>query len=255
MTASFTTEGLQTLFLYPFKDPRWKQKLLVGSIFTFLSFIVPIIPFLFVYGYGAQIMRRIIVDGEPPSLPEWEDVVSLAKTGLKVFGAVVVYLFPFFILFVLGYVAFVVPQVALGIAEEKHRHISTGLESLLVVGMLGGFGCFGLGILGALVVGIILPPAVAHVVATDSFLAAFKISGWWPIFRANLGGFIVSYIVLLGLSFASTFAFQILYFTVVLCCLLPFVLSFFNTYLTLIAGVLFAQAYRGGVQNLSSPPH
>src|SRR5688572_10952996 len=118
MNSSFTLEGLQAVLLFPFKDPRWKQKLLIGSLFTLLSFIL-VIPLIFVYGYGARIMRRIITQGEPPALPEWEDASGLLTLGLKTFGAVMVYLGPCLFLFTIGYAFVFIPQFALGMADTR----------------------------------------------------------------------------------------------------------------------------------------
>jgi hypothetical protein len=106
----------------------------------------------------------------------------------------------------------------------------------------------GIGMLFGLIVSLIIPVAIGHVIATDEFAAAFRFREWWPIFRANLAGFLVSYALLIGFSIVLGFVFQILYLTIIFCCLYPFVLAPLTMYITIIWSVLFARAYRDGVQ-------
>ena len=67
MSQSFTTQDLQDVFTFPFQDSRWKEKILVGSLFAFLSIllsptiILPLIPGFFLYGYFARVLRTVIV--------------------------------------------------------------------------------------------------------------------------------------------------------------------------------------------------
>ena len=81
MSQSFSSEDLKQLFAFPFQDPRWQNKFLIGSLVVFAGFIIPLIPFFFVYGYMAQIMRRIIVEKGEPFLPEWDDWGKLFVDG------------------------------------------------------------------------------------------------------------------------------------------------------------------------------
>ena len=94
-----------------------------------------------------------------------------------------------------------------------------------------------------------IPPALSHVVARNQFSAAFRVKEWWPIFKANLGGYLISYILLMGTTFLLTFAFQMLYMTLVLCCTIPFVMSLISVYIGIFMGAIFGQAYRVGLQN------
>jgi hypothetical protein len=51
---------------------------------------------------------------------------------------------------------------------------------------------------------------------------------------------------------ALGFVLQILYVTVILCCLAPFVMAFMTLYAMIIGSVLFAEAYRTGVEKLAA---
>jgi hypothetical protein len=99
MTNSFTSDELLALAKFPFTDPRWKNKFLIGGLLSLAGYAIPVLPLLFVYGYCAQIMRRIIVENEAPYLPEWEDWGKFLQDGLKLFGVGLVYSLPGLIFF------------------------------------------------------------------------------------------------------------------------------------------------------------
>jgi hypothetical protein len=98
---------------------------------------------------------------------------------------------------------------------------------------------------------VILPVAAGHMIATHDFGAAFRVREWWPIFKANLAGFLIAYALLFGVAMALNLAMQVLYFTIILCCLVPFIMVGATMYLIVIGSVLFGQAYRIGVENLA----
>lgn len=250
MTTYTSTQQLQDVIAFPFKDADWFKKLAVGSLLVLANFLLPILPLFLVYGYLMRVMRRIIVEAEQPTLPEWNDWGSLFFDGLRLAGAGLVYSLPALILFFLGYLtaflpAFLAPWLE-GVAESS----SAATALLPIVGMMLGFGGMGLGILLGLAVGLIVPAALGHLVAKDRFSAAFEIGDWWPVFRANFTGFLLAFVLLMGLTMIGSFIFQILYFTIILCCLLPLVLSAFSMYLSLIASTLFAGAYYDGLHRL-----
>ena len=108
-------------------------------------------------------------------------------------------------------------------------------------------GTFGVGMLLMLAVSLILPVTVSHAVATDEFSAAFRVREWWDIFKANIAGFLIAYVILAGMWIALTLVLQIFYITIVLCCLVPFIMIFAYLYMMIIGSVMFGQAYRDGV--------
>jgi len=144
--------------------------------------------------------------------------------------------------------------IGAGAASESMPRDSAPLTALVpLVGMVSWLGGFGLGMVLMLIGLAFLPVAVGHVIATDQFSAAFRVREWWPIFRANLSGYVITYVLMFGFWMVLSFAIQILYFTIIFCCLLPFVMAFIMMYFMIIASILFAQAYRVGVQKLALP--
>ena len=254
MTTSFTSDNLQALAMFPFSDPRWKSKFLIGGLLSLAGYIIPFVPLIFVYGYCAQIMRRIIVEKGEPFLPEWDDWGKFFQDGVKLFGAGLIYSLPGLILFCGGYGLFFATAIGSGVASEAASADSSPLISLIpLLGFAGWFGGFGLGMLLMLVGMVILPVAAGHVIATDQFAAAFRLREWWPIFQANLSGYVITYVLLFGFWMVLNFAVQILSLTIIFCCLLPFVMGFVMMYTLIIASVLFGQAYQLGAAKLASP--
>src|ERR1035437_6936506 len=96
MSETVTISSLKVLFHFPFQGPKWQNNFLVGSVLTFGSFIIPIIPLIFVAGYSVQIMRQAI-QGEKPEMPEWNDWGKLASDGLRMLGVGLIFLLPGFV--------------------------------------------------------------------------------------------------------------------------------------------------------------
>jgi hypothetical protein len=250
MSQSFTSSDLQRLLGFPFRDPRWKTKWLIAGALMLAGMIIPIVPTLFLYGYFAEVMRRVIAGGQEPSLPEWDDWSQKLLDGLRLAGAGLVYCLPLILLFLVGmglYIGLsIVPLLVAG-AEASSPEVALAPLVGSGVWML----VMGVAMILGLVTGAILPGPIAHTVAKGEFAAALRFREWWPIFRANLGGFLLAYVLLMGVGMVLSLVTQVLYLTIVLCILAPFVLAVTSVYLLLIAGVLFGQAYRTGVEKVA----
>lgn len=258
-TQSFTTDNLKALLAFPFQDDNWKTKFLVGSLIVLAGFVIPLLPFFFLYGYMMQIMQRIIVEKGKPHLPAWDDWGKLFIDGLKLLGAAMIYMLPVILLFMVGFFIMFLPMLGIPIAavggEENPEVAGAAFGILTVVSMMGYFLLFGIGMILALAIGVVLPAVLGHVVATDDFGAAFRFKEWWAIFRANLGGFLLAYLILIMVSMVVNSVLTLLYCTVVLCCIVPFLTAPVTFYLAAIAGALFGQAYKDGVQTLAGQPN
>ncbi len=252
MTTSFTSDDLQALVKFPFQDPNWKTKIGIGSLIMLAGFFIPIVPIFFLYGYCALIMRNIIVDRKEPFLPEWDDWGKLFLDGLKIFGIVIIYSLPFMLLMVMGYTVFFATAMIPAVTYNPDTGSNPGAV-FPAIGMVIFMGSLGIGMLLMLAISLVMPAAVTHAIATDEFSAAFRMREWWNILTANIGGFLIAYVVLAGFWIALSVVTQILYFTIVLCCLVPFVMVIAYIYLMVIGSVMFGQAYRDGVDKLNTP--
>ncbi|MCJ7717610.1 MAG: DUF4013 domain-containing protein [Anaerolineales bacterium] len=239
------TADISQVLAFPFKEKAWVKKLAIASLLIFISFI-PVIPMVLFLGYLAEIIRRIAVEGESPSLPEWEDLSAYFQDGFRLFGAGALYLIPSTVLLVVGYASMFIPIV---IMEAGGMSDGEGMI-LMIMGYLAGFGLMGIGAVFSMVTGGVLPIAGSHVVVNSEFSAAFKLGEIWNIFKANWSGFLIVYLIIIGGSVVLYYGSYIFVATVILCCLYPFVLSFMATYLALVGSVLVAEAYRVGMDNL-----
>jgi hypothetical protein len=103
----------------------------------------------------------------------------------------------------------------------------------------------------SLALGIIVPTAELHTIAHNDFAAGFRIREWQPIFRANWSGFVLAYLVSMVAGFVLTFIVQVATITIVLICVLPFIMPAITFYITLVMYTAFAQAYKDGKDRLA----
>ncbi len=254
-TSTVSFEEVKKAVFFPFYGKKWGLKILIGSALTFASFIIPIIPLLPVFGYFGQIMKGIIVQEQDPEMPAWTDWGTLFLDGLKLFGAMIIYLLPALIFIVGGYILFMALDFSLVFSAQAMSHTYYNPSALPMIasgiGMFLGLAALMFGI--ALAVGtiIILPPALGNMQAKGKFEAAFQFREWWPVLKANLTGFILAVILAMGLFYLLYMLAIVLYATIVLCFLLPFAI----TAILFISGAtgfsVYAVAYRDGVRKIA----
>jgi len=246
MTESINTDYLKKVFTFPFQDPKWTEKFLIGSLLFLSSFLI--LPLFVVYGYSVELMRMAI-EGKELALPEWDQWEKKFSDGIKILVVGLIYALPLILFFIVGYLLIIFG----GFGTEL---IDFGEDSSpfwvlpSILGTFGGIALFGLGTILTLIVGVFMPAMMGHVIAKDDISAAFHFKEWWQIFKANLAGFIISYLLIFGLFTALYVITQILSITVIFCCLLPFLYIPITFYIMVTTSVLFGQAYREGVQNL-----
>ncbi len=111
-------------------------------------------------------------------LPEWDNWGELLIDGVKAWVIGVIYALPIIIVSVcLG--------PAIGIAAEKAQEVSSLFSSLL--------GCFNL--LWGIVMGLLLPAAIALFVAEDEFSAAFRFGDVFSLVRDNFGTYLIVLVI------------------------------------------------------------
>ena len=254
MASKVTLDEVKKAVFFPFQGKNWGIKILVGSVLLFISgFIVPIIP---VFGYFAQIMKRIIVQGEDPEMPEWDDWGAFFLDGIKLFGAMLIYLLPAILLIVGGYLLFFVLDFAFVFMAPAYSQSSTDMfpSAMLgsFLGMFGGIAVFMLGFVLAFITILVIPPALGNMIAKGDFGAAFRVKEWWPILKANLSGYILAVAIALGLFYLLYMLSFLFYITVVLCFVLPVALAFTFFITGTIGFSIYSVAYRDGVRKLAA---
>jgi hypothetical protein len=249
MTKSLTSENLHEVFSYPFQDPKWLEKFLVGSLLFLASILF--LPTFLLYGYLAEVMRMAI-EGKELALPAWDNWEKKFTDGAKLFIVGLIASSPFIILFILGYLFMFAGVVGTDLVDFSSDVTSPFWAILPMLGSFGGLALFGLSTILGLIVGLLVSVIIAHVVATDDLSAAFRIKEWWEIFKANTSGFIITYLLVFGLMTAVNIVSQILYMTIIGCCIVPFLLFPAMFYIMIMISVLFGQAYKEGVLNLQT---
>lgn len=244
MSETLTSENLREVLSYPFRDPKWLEKFLIGSLLFLVSFLV--LPLLLIYGYFAEMLRNAI-EGKELSLPEWDEWEKKFTEGARLSLIGLISMLPLAIFFIFVFVFLFAGVLGIEFIDYSNDALWT-ITSML--GTIGGIVLFGLGFIFTLIMGLITPAMICHVVAEDDFSAAFRFREWWSIFRANLSGFAITYLIVVGLFFILNFVNQILSMTIILCCLLPFIMIPATFYIMTATSVLFGQAYREGIQNL-----
>ena len=256
MTSTVSLEGIKKAVFFPFRGKKWGIKVLIGSALMFGNAIIPIVLAIPLFGYFSRIMQRIIVQDEDPELPEWQDWGALFTDGFKLGGAVLIFLLPAFILMVGGYLLFLLLDFSLVASSAALAHGSSNpFPPSMVVSMVGMFGGLGVAMLGIVLMYITLifvPPALGNLIAKNEFKAAFRFREWWPVFRANLSGYVVALALALGLFTLMYILAFALYATVVLCFLLPFAFCFIFFVFGTVSFSLFAIAYRDGARKLAA---
>lgn len=237
--------NIQETLLFPVKDEEARKQFLLACLAVLAGYIIPILPFLILTGYCARIMRQIIDERKSPSMPEWQasDWSEMFADGFRLYGAQLVLMLPLLLLMGCGFLSMMGGSITMSIAldERANELVSIGLLFFLV-----GIGFMMLFSLLSLPYGIILTAIGPHVVAKRSFEAAFQFKDWWKIFRKGIGQFLLSYAVILVLSFIFVFVIQFAMITIVLMCIVPLIMIPYTAYLSLIANTLYAQAYVAG---------
>ena len=262
MASEVSLQGMKKAVFFPFRGKNSTDKILIGAAIYFANFIIPLIPFILLLDYFGQIMKRIIVLDLDPQMPEWNDWGTFFIDGLRIFGALVIYTLPGVLVMIFGYFlifgtsfvmsflgSFFTLAFSNGNAPSPLPIFFTTLTS--IVGSLAGFLIIWIGLIISLISGVFYQPAMGHLIARGDFGAAFRFKEWWPVFKANLGGYLLTTIFALGFVIFLSFFIQFLYLTVVLCILLPFVISILGFIIESAVYSLYAIAYRDGVRQLT----
>jgi len=243
MTHDFSQEVLG----FPFKDPQWSTKLLIGAALLLAGYFIPILPILVLVGYAVQNIRRIVIDKQSANLPEWNQWDKFILDGLRITGVGIAIALPMFVLMFIGYLAMMAPVFVMALNDASAY---SAIFPIQMLGMFSGMGLMGIGMFLSVFLSIFSPVAISHMLVKNKFLAVFDIKGWWPVLRANLSGFFLAYVIVVGVFSIMMFAMQVLYMTVILCCLMPIVMLLCYPYLLLVTFANFGYAYRVGAERL-----
>jgi hypothetical protein len=235
----------QETLLFPVIDTEARKQFLIACLVALAGFIIPILPTLLLLGYGVKIMRQVLDERKSPSMPDWQgsDWGAMLLDGLRVFGLQFILMLPLFILLGGGLTLTMAGSMGLSVLADER---TSSFAPVAAVFLFLGIGLFMLFALLSLPYGIIVSAAVPHAVATNSFSAGLNARDWFPIFRRGLGNFVLGYVFVMIVSFIFMFVLQFAMLTIVLVCIVPFLMIPYTAYLTLISYTIYAQAYNTG---------
>jgi hypothetical protein len=244
--------ALRELLRFPMQDPEWRNKFLVGSVLVFLNFIIPILPMLVVGGYALKVMRQA-VQGEEPTLPEWDDWGDLLVEGLKGAAVILAYLMPGYVVMFGGIILLTFGQflilpisAAIGSSGDPEAIASTLLATLgLTFGtVLVQFVLMAVAFIVLLLGLLPLPLALGHYLHEGEVSAGLRLRQVWGLLKVNKAGYLAAWVIYFGLSYVVSLPTLLAYFTLVLICLLPFLFAPVVFYLYIMGAAAFGQHYR-----------
>ena len=238
----------QETFAWLFKDPEWKTKFLIGSLFILAGTFIPIIGWLgyfAVYGY-CLIMVRAVIRGDAPALPTWDRFGELFVDGFKSGLAAIGYLLPGIIAMFCAYGSMFGAIMVDVIVSATARRGSAFFPPAFLIGYAGFFLFFAVAMVLFLVTVIPMAIAVGQYARTGEIGAGYRFDEVWRILRANVGGFVIALFMSWAIAIGLSLLLQIVYFTIILCCLLPFLMAPISFYMTVMWAYLFGMAYREG---------
>jgi hypothetical protein len=215
-------------FSYTFDDPDWIKKVLIGGAIG----LVPILNFA-VYGYTVEVIQRVI-NGDPGSLPEWDDIGGKFVKGLMYFVIAFVYALPLILVGCL----FGVGTSVLGGGAASSRGSSDTMGGLISILSL----CFScVAILYGLFIGVVLPAAIGNYAAKNQLSAAFRFGDVFSLVQKNLGLFLMVLVISIAAGFVAGVVGSI-------ACVVGSIFTLF--WYQLVMGHAMGQAYRTASTNI-----
>jgi hypothetical protein len=201
---------------FPMEDKDWIMKIIIGGVLS----IIPIVNFIS-SGYQLKVMKNAI--NKTPGMPEWKGFMDLFVKGLIIF--VIALLFMIVPLIIFGAIAgFSAISVIMGDLTNPYNIVLAILPALFIGGIL------------FLIIGFVLPMAIAMYAKSDNFSDAFKFSEILNRIKSIFGEYLVSYIVIV--------IFGIILGLIMLIPVIGWIIGFFGTfYLGVVALNMFGELY------------
>lgn len=176
-------------FTFVFEDPRWIPKILLGGLFYLATIFI--IGAFFILGYCARLARNVVAGMHHP-LPEWDDLGEFFGEGLRLFAVICVFLGP---LLFMGIVLMIPAMVVENLDNDILRNVGGAFA--------GCMWCLMVPVV--LTVSLFLPAALMRTIVERRFSAAFEIGSIWQFVRANIGNYLLAFVVTLVARFLGGF--------------------------------------------------
>jgi len=192
-------------FSHMFEDEDWTTKTIVGAVLS----IIPIVNFI-VIGYELRLIRNVS-KGEARPMPGWEDMGDLFTEGLQLGLARIVITLPIVVIVVFPMFAFIFSIFFLPLfaGSASEAEIERMIGAFMGLGMLGMFGCIGVGMLFSLLLGFVLPSVTANFSRKRTFVSCFEAGEILGFIRRNFSNYFMVWIasILAGVLFSFIYLF------------------------------------------------
>jgi len=167
-------------FTYAFEDENWLTKVLLGGLFTLLSFILVGIPF--VLGYFLETLKNVAMGQERP-LPNWSDNLGgLFSKGLKAAVGVIIWAIPIIL------VSCLMGVLGAALGQQAGRQ---AVQIRDVLGLVTA--CLQCVIwLYSLAMGVFLPAALTRFAISEEISDFFAFGEIFGYVTGNLGNYIIA---------------------------------------------------------------
>jgi hypothetical protein len=220
-------------FRFPFNDERWMSKAIIGGLLGLFGIIIwPLL--LPLIGYAMRILRQTS-EGNSPSLPAWTGWGGLFRDGLRFVVVWLLYSLP-------GPLLSVCAALLLLYAPELMRNTTLPSE-FQAIGILAYLALIGVGTILSLPLFFLTLVAGTRMIVHDSLRSAFEFGNILRLARAGIGNFLLSFAIFYGTWFLVNSLAYLLFFTIILACLVPLLIGFSAFYVPVMMGALFGTAY------------
>ncbi len=159
------------------QDKDWIKKILIGAVLVLTG--IGMIPVL---GWTLEITRRVI-RGDMEPLPEWAEFGKFIVDGLKLIVVAIVWSLPYVIL------SACLAGIGTALGNSASQSDVTTATTILSV-------CLGVIALPYFIVyGLLLPGMAGTLAEKDSLGAAINPVNAWKLVRANIGGYVIAFLV------------------------------------------------------------
>jgi hypothetical protein len=194
---------------FVFKDPAWLGKLLKGSLWLFLGFIIPIFPMCVLMGYGVRVARR---EEASPSegLPEWDNLGDLFTIGIKYYIA---QLLPaLIVMFALFFLMALIAGAVIAIGAAGSGGGSGGANAAAAVSAI----LFMVAVIAiiplSLALGFFMPAIHLHHIRTGRMTAGIEFRELWRIVSSHFSDYLILWVFHLVVQMMAMFGGELMCF-------------------------------------------
>lgn len=209
-------------FTFMFEDKDWIAKIGIGGLIVLFSFLIIPIPLL--VGYALRVTRNV-ADGHPTPLPEWNDFGNMFVQGLMAIIGAIIWFIPVLILACCMVFGITTLGAATGNTDTSN---ASGLMGLVVL-------CFQcLTVVLSIALSFFVYAPITRFALNNRIETFWDFQGAWNFIRANIGNYVVAFLLALVANFIGGFG--------VILCFIGVIFTTFWSYL--VSAHLFGQVAR-----------